>query len=392
MSCRVTLLGATGSVGTSAVDVILADPDRFEVHAVAAHSNAAKLADLARRLRVRRAVVADEASLPALKEGLSGTGIAADAGMDAMEDAAAEPVDVVLSAIVGAAGLRPTAAAIRAGSNIALANKECLICAGSALMALADKHDVRVLPVDSEHNALYQLLEGRNRSHIRTYTLTASGGPFRGWSAERLATVTPAQAIAHPTWSMGAKISVDSATLMNKGLELIEAHHLFALAPDSLAVLVHPQSVVHALITFHDGSIHAELGPADMRRPIGYCLHWPERAGAPAKTLDLVEIGQLTFERPDMARFPALALAMGALSAGNGAATVLNAANEVAVEAFLGGGVGFTAIPEIVEKTLTRADSEGLLSEPSSVDEALALDSSARRIAQADLLKRFAAA
>ena len=392
MSCRVTLLGATGSVGTSAAEVILDEPDRFEVYAVAAHSNAAKLAEAARRLRARRAVVADEASLPALREALAGTGIVAEAGMQAMEDAASEPVDIVLSAIVGAAGLPPTAAAIRAGSNIALANKECLICAGSALMALARKHNVRVLPVDSEHNALYQLIEGRDRDAIRTYTLTASGGPFRTWPAERLARATPEQAVRHPTWSMGAKISVDSASLMNKGLELIEAHHLFSLAPESLAVLVHPQSVVHALITFHDGSVHAELGPADMRRPIGYCLHWPERVRTPMKTLDLAEIGQLTFERPDHRRFPALGLAMHALAQGGGASTVLNAANEIAVQAFLGARIAFTAIPEIVENTLTTAASEGLLVEPSSVDEALALDIAARRIARTDLAKRFAAA
>ena len=392
MSCRVTLLGATGSVGTSAVDVIQADPERFEVHAVAAYSNAAKLAEIAKRLRARRAVVAEESALPALKEALAGSGISASAGAEALEEAAADPVDVVLSAIVGAAGLPPTAAAIRAGNHIALANKECLICAGSALMALAKEHSVRVLPVDSEHNALYQLLDGRDPAHIRTYTLTASGGPFRSWPAERIARATPAEAVAHPTWSMGAKISVDSATLMNKGLELIEAHHLFALSPGDLAVLVHPQSVVHALITFHDGSVHAELGPADMRRPIGYCLYWPERARAPAKTIDLADIAQLTFERADLQRFPALALAMQALEHGAGAPTVLNAANEIAVQAFLAGRVGFTAIPQMVEKALTEAGSEGLLVEPSSIQDALALDTSARRIALADLAKRFAAA
>jgi 1-deoxy-D-xylulose-5-phosphate reductoisomerase len=259
-------------------------------------------------------------------------------------------------------------------------------------MALARKHSVRVLPVDSEHNALYQLLDRREASDIRTYTLTASGGPFRTWPAEKIAQATPKQAVAHPTWSMGAKISVDSATLMNKGLELIEAHHLFGLAPDALDVIVHPQSVVHALITFRDGSIHAELGPADMRRPIGYCLHWPERVREPVSTLDLAAVGQLTFERPDLARFPALGLAMGALRQGGGAATVLNAANEVAVAAFLAGRVAFTAIPEIVEITLTAADSEGLLRTPATIDEALQLDAVARRVADADLKRRGAAA
>jgi 1-deoxy-D-xylulose-5-phosphate reductoisomerase len=389
---RVTLLGATGSVGTSAADVIAQAPGRVEVHAVTARTNGAKLADTARKLGARRAVVADETGLKTLRDDLFGSGIAAAAGSDAMEEAAAEPVDIVLSAIVGAAGLRATAAAIRSGSDIALANKECLICAGSAFMALARHHNVRVLPVDSEHNAVYQLIDGRNAGDIQTYTLTASGGPFRTWSADRIREATPQQAVNHPTWSMGAKISVDSATLMNKGLELIEAHHLFNLKPDSLDVLVHPQSVVHALVTFRDGSVHAELGAADMRRPIGYCLHWPERAQKPAATLDLAAVGQLTFERADFRRFPALGLAREALKQGGGAATVLNAANEVAVEAFLGKRIGFTEIPQIVEIALTAAESEGLLVEPASIEEALALDSAARTIARADLKRRSAAA
>lgn len=391
MRRRVTLLGATGSVGSSAVDVILAAPDRFEVQAVTANSNCEKLADTARRLGARRAVVADEAGLASLRECLFGSGIAASAGASAMEEAAAEPADIVLSAIVGAAGLRATAAAIRSGSDIALANKECLVCAGSAFMALARKHEARVLPVDSEHNALHQLIAGRDPGAIKKYTLTASGGPFRTMSAERLASVTPEQAVAHPTWSMGAKISVDSATLMNKGLELIEAHHLFSLDPDSLDVVVHPQSVIHAMITFSDGSVHAELGPADMRRPIAYCLHWPDRGWTPSASLDLIKVGQLTFEDPDMRRFPALALAMGALRDGAGAATVLNAANEVAVHAFLGNRIPFTAIPETVANTLAKASSEGLLAEPASIDDALALDGAARRMAAGDLANRFAA-
>ena len=392
MSRRITLLGATGSVGTSAADVIAAAPDMFEVHAVTARTNGAKLAHMARKLRASRAVLADETTLATLKDDLFGSGIAVAAGAAAMEEAAAEPVDLVLSAIVGAAGLRATAAAIQSGSDIALANKECLICAGSAFMRLVREHGVRVLPVDSEHNALYQLLDRREAADIRSYTLTASGGPFRTWTAEAIAQATPQQAVAHPTWSMGAKISVDSATLMNKGLELIEAHHLFDLAPEKLDVIVHPQSVVHALITFRDGSIHAELGPADMRRPIGYCLHWPERVREPVSTLDLAAVGQLTFELPDLARFPALGLAVRALRQGNGAPTVLNAANEVAVAAFLAGRIGFTAIPRIVEIALTAADSEGLLAVPASIDEALQLDAVARRLAEADLKRRGAVA
>ena len=389
---RISLLGATGSVGRSASAVIAADPDRFDVNAVTANSDATSLAACAKRMGARRAVVSDEAALPALRDHLSGTGIVAAAGPDALEEAASDAVDIVLSAIVGAAGLRPTAAAIRAGNHIALANKECLVCAGSAFMALARKHGVRVLPVDSEHNALFQLLEGRDRTAIRRYTITASGGPFRTSTAEQIAKATPGQALAHPTWSMGAKISIDSATLMNKGLELIEAHHLFGIEPDDLDVLVHPQSVVHALVSFGDGSIHAELGAADMRRPISHCLYWPERMTSPPATLDLAAGAPLTFERPDLERFPALGLAIDALKQGEGAPTVLNAANELAVQAFLANRLTFTAIPKIVEKTLTAAASEGLLIEPSSIDEALALDSQARRLAGADLAHRPAAA
>lgn len=392
MTRRITLLGATGSIGMSAADVIAAAPGAFEVHAVTAGSNIERLAEAARKLGAKRAVVADESGLAALRDALAGSGIEASAGAEALEEAAAEPVDMVLSAIVGAAGLRATAAAVRSGSDIALANKECLICGGSAFTALVRKHGVRLLPVDSEHNALYQLLDGRSAGDISTYTLTASGGPFRTWTAEEIAKATPRQAVLHPTWSMGAKISVDSATLMNKGLELIEAHHLFGISPESLTVLVHPQSVVHALVTFRDGSIHAELGPADMRRPIGYCLHWPERATKPHSTLDLAEVAHLTFERPDFVRFPALGLAIGALKQGGGASTVLNAANEVAVEAFLAGRVGFTAIPEIVEITLTAADSKGFLAQPETVEQALELDAVARRLARADLKRRSAVA
>jgi 1-deoxy-D-xylulose-5-phosphate reductoisomerase len=388
---RVTVLGATGSIGKSAADVLARD-SAFEVRAVTANSDATKLASVARRLRARLAVLADEANLPALREALADSGVETAAGAAAIEEAAAAPVDVVLSAIVGTAGVTPTAAAIRAGNRIALANKECLVCAGGPVMALARKHGVELLAVDSEHNALFQLLTGRDPSDIRTYTITASGGPFRTWPAERIARATPAQALAHPTWSMGAKITVDSATLMNKGLELIEAHHLFALPPEKLDVLVHPQSAVHALITFRDGSVHAELGAADMRRAIAFCLHWPERPGESAAELDLAALGQLTFERPDLTRFPALALAIGALKEGRGAPTVLNAANEVAVQAFLGGRVAFGAIPEIVEKTLTAAAREGLLAEPSSIEDALALDEAARAIARLKLAESFAAA
>ncbi|HEX2256287.1 MAG TPA: 1-deoxy-D-xylulose-5-phosphate reductoisomerase [Afifellaceae bacterium] len=385
MTRRVTIIGATGSVGASAVEVISADPAGFAVHAVTANRDAGRLAEVARRLGARHAVVADEAQAPELQAALAGSGIRVGGGQAALEEAAAEPVEVVLSAIVGAAGLRATAAAVRAGSNIALANKECLICAGEAFMALVRRHGVRVLPVDSEHNAVFQLIEGRDPADVESVTITASGGPFRTWPAERLARATPAEALAHPTWSMGAKISIDSATLMNKGLELIEARHLFQLAPERLEVLVHPQSVVHALITFRDGSMHAEIGAADMRRPIAYCLYWPERPRTAAAKLDLAALGRLSFEAPDLERFPALALARQALGRGEGAPTVLNAANEIAVNAFLAGRIGFAEIAVLVGRTIEAADAAGLLAEPDSIETALELDGEARQIAARSL-------
>jgi 1-deoxy-D-xylulose-5-phosphate reductoisomerase len=382
---RVTILGATGSVGRSAIEVIKADPAGFAVHAVTANRDAKGLAEAARALGARHAVVADAAEEPTLAAALAGSGIRTGAGAAAMEDAASAPVDVTLSAIVGAAGLRATAAAVRAGSNIALANKECLICAGEAFMSLARRHGVRVLPVDSEHNALFQLLEDRNPADIESVTITASGGPFRTWPAERLAHATSGEALAHPTWSMGAKITIDSATLMNKGLELIEARHLFQLPPERLSVLVHPQSVVHALITFCDGSMHAEIGAPDMRRPIAHCLYWPERPRTPLARLDLAALRQLSFEAPDLQRFPALALARQALVRGDGAPTVLNAANEIAVNAFLADRIGFLDIAALVGRTLEAADAAGLLVEPESIETALELDREARQIAARSL-------
>jgi 1-deoxy-D-xylulose-5-phosphate reductoisomerase len=388
----VTLLGATGSVGSSASDILAADPERFSVHAVVARSSGRKLAEVARRLHARLAVVADPAALDELRSGLRGSGIRATAGPEAVLEAAAAPVDITLSAIAGAAGLSATAAAIEAGNDIALANKECLICSGVPFMALAQRHGALILPVDSEHNALFQLLEGRNPDHVATYTITASGGPFRTWAAERLARATPEQALAHPTWSMGAKVTIDSATMMNKGLELIEAHHLFGIASDRMRVLVHPQSVVHGMLTFSDGSIHAELGAADMRRPIGFCLYWPDRPATAFSQMDLAAFADLSFEEPDLARFPALGLAIAALQRGAGAPTILNAADEIAVEAFLSREIAFTAISEIVEYALTEADSRGLLAAPGSIEEALALDEAGRRIARAYLHSHYKAA
>jgi len=385
---RITLLGATGSIGSSTIEVIEADPERFSVVAVVAHTRADKLAAIARQVGARLAVVANETAWPALRDALSGSGIAGAAGQEALEAAAAEPVDICVSAIVGAAGVRATSAAVRAGSNVALANKECLTCAGAPFMQLVEQRNIRVLPVDSEHNALYQLLEGRERSSVRAYTLTASGGPFRSWTHEQLRRATPEMALRHPTWTMGAKVTIDSATLMNKGLELIEAKHLFGMEPDTLDVLIHPQSVVHALITFTDGSLQAELGATDMRRPIAHCLYRPERRTPPLVEIDLCTIGQLTFERPDHGRFPALRLAREALARGQGAPTVLNAANEVAVEAFLDRRIAFVDIPAIVEETLLAAEAEALLGEPETISAALELDAESRVIARRNLRLR----
>jgi 1-deoxy-D-xylulose-5-phosphate reductoisomerase len=381
MNRRITILGSTGSVGQSAASVIEGDPERFAVHAVTADRNAGKLAETAIRLNAAKAVIRDSTALADLQDALAGTSIECAGGNEALEEVAAEPVDMTLSAIVGAAGVRPTAAAVRSGNTIALANKECLTCAGSAFMALAEENGVRLLPVDSEHNAVYQLLQGKDIRSIRKITLTASGGPFRQWPKAKLASVTPDQAVAHPVWSMGAKISVDSATLMNKGLELIEARYLFGLPPDRLDVVVHPQSIVHAFITLRDGSVHAELGAADMRRPIAHCLYWPERRLEPFVEFDPVALATLTFEEPDIERFPALRLAREAMAAGNGSETVLNAANEIAVAAFLENRIAFTKIPDIVYKTLSESDRMGLLAEPQTVDAALELDRLARDIA-----------
>jgi len=293
-------------------------------------------------------------------------------------EAARRPTDMVVSAIVGAAGLAPSLAALSATRTLALANKETLVTAGVCFMAEAARRGVTVLPVDSEHNAIFQVLERHAEREVAEIVLTASGGPFRTLSAEAIAAATPAMALRHPNWSMGRKITIDSATLMNKGLELIEADHLFAVGPDRLSVLVHPQSVVHGMVRYTDGSILAELGSPDMRTPIGYCLAWPERRPTPVKPLDLAALGTLTFEAPDRGRFPCLALAEAAMRRGDGAPSVLNAANEIAVEAFLDGRIGFMGIPGLVERTLSWAEGAGMMREPASLGEALDLDAASR--------------
>ena len=386
----VTVLGATGSIGDSTMDLVRRGGDRFRVEAVTAHSNVAALATLAREFKVRFAAIADESRLGELRAALAGTGIACGAGEAAVIEAAARPSDWVMAAVSGAAGLRPALAAVDRGATVALANKECLVCAGELFMERALKAGAQVLPADSEHNALFQALASGNREELSRVIITASGGPFRTWPVEAIEQATLEQALKHPNWTMGQKITIDSASMMNKGLEVIEAAHLFALSADEIDVLVHPQSIIHGMVEFADRSVVAQLGAPDMRTPIAHCLGWPERIEGPAARLDLAAIGQLTFEVPDLKRFPGLRLAYEALRAGKGAATVFNAANEVAVAAFVARQIKFGMIARLVEATMAAAASDGTARAPASVDEALAIDHRARNIA-ASLLPQIAA-
>jgi 1-deoxy-D-xylulose-5-phosphate reductoisomerase len=374
----VTILGSTGSVGCNTLDLIARQPEAFAVEALTANNSVDRLAEQARRVDAKLAVVADETCYQDLKQALSGSGIEAAAGAQAVSEAAARPADWVMAAIVGAAGLAPTLAAVRRGAIIALANKETLVCAGSLMIAEVAHHGATLLPADSEHNAIFQVLDFEHLDTVDRIILTASGGPFRTMPHASMAEVTPEQAVAHPIWDMGAKISVDSATLMNKGLELIEAHHLFGLPEARIEILVHPQSVIHSMVAYSDGSVLAQMGEPDMRIPIAYTLAWPGRMATPVARLDLAEIGQLTFEAPDSERFPALRLARQALQAGGSAPTILNAANEVAVAAFLAGNLGFLGIAEVVDRTL-----EGCAAVPlGSLDDVWRIDREARRIAK----------
>ena len=386
----VTILGATGSIGASTIDLIKREQSRYRVEALSANTNATALAALARELNARFAAIADVSAYNELKSALAGSGIVAGAGESALIEAAAYPAEWVMGAITGAAGLKPTLTAAERGAIVAIANKECLVCAGSLFMRRANAASATVLQVDSEHNALFQAMSGSRRADVRRVILTASGGPFRTWPAEAIAAATPEQALKHPNWTMGQKVTIDSATLMNKGLEVIEAHHLFALAPAEIDVLVHAQSVVHGLVEFQDGSLIAQLGSPDMRIPIAHCLAWPKRINGPAERLDLARHGTLTFENPDLERFPALRLAREALEAGAGAPTVLNAANEVAVAAFLARSLHFLGIAALVEATLVAATKRGLVREPTTVEDAIVVDHDSRSLAT-ELLPEIAA-
>ena len=370
----ISVLGATGSIGASTLDLVRRNPETWRVAALTANGNVSELAKLAVEFSAEIAVVADEARLPELREALAGKGIEVAGGAAALVEAAARGADVTVAAIVGCAGLAPTMAAIEQGKVIALANKEALVSAGEVMTAAVERHGATLLPIDSEHNAIFQCLQGNSLDHVRWITLTASGGPFRDWSLDKLTLATPAQAVKHPNWDMGAKISVDSATMFNKGLELIEAHYLFPVGLDRLRIIVHPQSVVHSMVEYRDGSTLAQLGPSDMRVPIASALAWPERMDTPCAPLDLAEIGELTFRKPDEVRFPATRLAREAAEAGGAIPAVLNAANEVAVAAFLGGRIPFTRIAAHVEDVLGAYSPPA----PANLSDVLAVDGEAR--------------
>jgi 1-deoxy-D-xylulose-5-phosphate reductoisomerase len=379
---KVTVLGATGSIGESTLDLIGRTPERFEVVALTAGSDADKLAELAIRHKAQHATIADVSKYARLKDLLQGTDIEVSAGEDAICQVAQVSSDWIMAAIVGAAGLRPTFAAATQGSCIALANKECLVSAGEVFLDAIKDAGGTLLPVDSEHSAAFQALDPSPAHCIETITLTASGGPFREWTAEQLKDARPDQALNHPNWSMGRKITIDSATLMNKGLEIIEAFHLFPVQTDQLRILVHPQSIIHCLIQYCDGSVLSQLGNPDMRAPIAYSRAWPERMPTPVKHLDLAALGTLTFEAPDEKRFPAIRIAREAMQAGGTAPTVLNAANEIAVERFLAGQIGFMTIPKVVEATIEASISEIGIARASTLDEVLETDLAARRLAE----------
>lgn len=380
-----SILGATGSIGTNTLDVVSRHPGRFDVVALTAQSNVEHLAHCAKTHSARIAVIGDGARYQELKDLLSGTGIEVAAGEQAIVEAASQPVDCVMASIVGSAGIAPTFAAGAHAKRVALANKECLVTAGDAFMAHVAHNNCELLPVDSEHSGVFQTLTNVSRECIEQITLTASGGPFRTWSREKMATATVEQALHHPNWSMGAKITIDSATMMNKGLELIEAYHLFPVEADQLDCVIHPQSIVHCLVSFRDGATLAQMAKPDMRTPICYALGWPKRLEAPTERLDVAALSSMTFEAADEVRFPALGLARQALKIGGTAPAILNAANEVAVAAFLDRKIGFGEIADLVGWTLERSEAIGLISGASSLKQVLDVDREARLVSASRL-------
>ena len=381
MTRTISLLGATGSIGASTLDLIRHNRADWQVEALTANCSASALAQLAREFDARIAVVGDESCLPELRAALEGTNIEAAGGSAALCEAAARPVDMTVAAIVGCAGLAPTMAAVEAGGTIALANKEALVSAGDILKSAIERAGASLLPTDSEHNAIFQCLAGNKVREVRRIILTASGGPFRTLSADQLKSVTREQALKHPNWDMGAKITIDSATMMNKGLEFIEAHHLFPVGLENIDILLHPQSIIHSMVEYRDRSVLAQLGPSDMRVPIASCLAYPERMETPLTPLDLAMIGELTFEAPNEELFPATRIAREAIEAGGAAPAVLNAANEIAVEAFLNERIGFTRITAVAESVLARY----MPSQPVTMEDVLAIDAEAREHARAVL-------
>ena len=379
---RISILGSTGSVGCNTLDLISRNRDAFEVEAITANSNVADLARQAIEFDAKVAVIARDDLLEPLKEALAGSSTEAAAGQEALIEAASRPADMLMASIVGAAGLSPTLAAVRQGTAIALANKECLVSAGDFFMSEIARFGCDLVPVDSEHSAIFQVFEPGEREQIESIILTASGGPFREWTSEQMAAATPDQALKHPNWEMGQKLTIDSATMMNKGLELIEAHHLFEADHSELDVLVHPQSVVHSMVEYRDGSVLAQMGTPDMRTPIAYALAWPRRMEAPTPRLDLSRIGQLSFNPVDHERFPAISLSLECMREGRGAPTILNAANEIAVAAFLGREVGFLQIAETVRRTLDRAGADGMFTSLDGLDAIVSIDAYARDTAR----------
>ena len=376
---RISVFGATGSIGGNTLDLIGRDPGAYRVVALTGGRNVARLAELARLHRAEIAVTANEDCLDELRDRLSGSGIEVAAGQGALVDAARRPADWIMSAIVGAAGLAPGMAALEQGTTLALANKESLVCAGPLLLATARRHGATILPVDSEHSAVFQALIGEDVGAVERVIITASGGAFRDWPLERLARATPEQAACHPNWSMGQRITIDSASMFNKALELIETHEFFGIAPEKIEPLIHPESMIHAMVGFVDGALMAHVGPADMRHAIGFALNWPHRQALPVERLDFAALGQFTFAAPDEIRYPALRLAREVMQAGGLAGAVFNGAKERALDAFIAGRIGFTDMATVVEGVLTKMSADRLMNDTIALDTVAAADHLARR-------------